>query len=202
MRLGPQISGMDETEREVTSEMDIDSLAEIHETVQVEPGTAIGPGTKVWRQSHIRAGAQIGRDCHIGANVFVDIGVRIGDRVKVQNNVSLYEGVDLEDEVFVGPAAVFTNDRNPRATGRWQVTSTRVRAGASVGANATVVCGVELGEHCLVAAGAVVTRSVLSHQVVMGNPARPAGWVCRCGVIMSRERERPPGLDCPRCTHG
>jgi len=132
--------------------------------------------------------------------VFVDRGVHIGNRVKVQNNVSVYEGVLLEDEVFVGPAAVFTNDRNPRATGTWSRVSTAIRTGASIGANATIVCGVELGEHCLVGAGAVVTRSVAPHQLVMGNPARPAGWVCRCGTVISRDEQRPVELDCPVCS--
>lgn len=175
--------------------------AVIHETAEIEPGAAVGAGTRVWRAAHIRTGATLGRDCNIGANVFVDRNVRIGDRVKVQNNVSVYEGVELEDECFVGPAAVFTNDRNPRATGTWQLAATRVARGASVGANATLVCGITLGEHSLVAAGAVVTRSVLPHQLVQGNPARPAGWVCRCGVVVSRAPQRPADLACEVCTH-
>jgi acetyltransferase-like isoleucine patch superfamily enzyme len=175
--------------------------ADIHETAEIEPDAVIGVGTRVWRRAHIRTGATIGRDCNIGANVFIDRNVRIGDRVKVQNNVSVYEGVDLEDESFVGPAAVFTNDRNPRATGDWQLEQTHVGRGASVGANATVVCGITLGEHSLVAAGAVVTRSVLPHQLVQGNPARHAGWVCRCGTVVSRSAERPPDLQCEDCAH-
>ena len=179
----------------------IHEQAFVHESVEVEAGATIGAGTRVWRGAHVRTGAVIGRDCNIGANVFVDAHVHIGDRVKIQNNVSVYEGVELGDESFVGPAAVFTNDRNPRATGAWQLTATPVRHGASVGANATVVCGNELGEHCLVAAGAVVTRSVLPHQLVAGNPARPMGWVCRCGTVVSRERERPADLDCATCVH-
>lgn len=175
--------------------------AVIHETAEIEPGAAVGAGTRVWRAAHIRTGATLGRDCNIGANVFVDRNVRIGDRVKVQNNVSVYEGVELEDECFVGPAAVFTNDRNPRATGPWQLAATRVARGASVGANATLVCGITLGEHSLVAAGAVVTRSVLPHQLVQGSPARPAGWVCRCGAVVSRAPQRPVDLACEVCTH-
>lgn len=175
--------------------------AVIHETAEIEPGAAVGAGTRIWRSAHVRTGAAVGRDCNIGANVFVDKNVRIGDRVKVQNNVSVYEGVELEDESFVGPAAVFTNDRNPRATGQWQLAATRVARGASVGANATLVCGITLGEHSLVAAGAVVTRSVLPHQLVQGNPARPAGWVCRCGVVVSRAEQRPADLACEICPH-
>ena len=176
--------------------------ATIHESAEVEDDVVIGDDTRVWRRTHIRRGAVIGRDCNIGANVFVDADVHIGDRVKIQNNVSIYEGVTLEDESFVGPAAVFTNDRNPRATGAWDLAPTFVRHGASVGANATIVCGNELGEHCLVAAGAVVTRDVEPHQLVMGNPARAAGWVCRCGVVVSRGASRPTDLECANCEHG
>ena len=176
--------------------------ATVHDSAEVEDGVMIGAGTRVWRRTHIRTGAVIGADCNIGANVFIDAHVHIGDRVKIQNNVSVYEGVELADESFVGPAAVFTNDRNPRATGDWDLARTPVRFGASVGANATIICGNELGEHCLVAAGAVVTRPVLPHQLVMGNPARPAGWVCRCGAVVSRDEVRPAELECDTCTHG
>jgi acetyltransferase-like isoleucine patch superfamily enzyme len=179
----------------------VDPTAFVHPSAEIEPGASVGPRTRVWRGAHLRTGAVIGADAQLGANVFVDAGVRIGDRVKIQNNVSVYAGVELEDEAFVGPAAVFTNDRNPRATGDWQLTPTFVRRGASVGANATIVCGVELHEHSLVAAGAVVTRDVLAHQLVLGNPARPAGWVCRCGVVVSRDAERPVDLDCASCAH-
>jgi UDP-2-acetamido-3-amino-2,3-dideoxy-glucuronate N-acetyltransferase len=179
----------------------VDPLAVVHPTAEVEAGAVIGAGTKVWRRAHIRTGAVIGAGCQLGANVFVDAHVQLGDRVKIQNNVSVYEGVLLEDEAFVGPAAVFTNDLNPRATGDWILTPTYVRRGASVGANATIVCGNELGEHSLVAAGAVVTRSVAPHQLVVGNPARPAGWVCRCGAVVSRAEQRPADLDCAVCTH-
>jgi acetyltransferase-like isoleucine patch superfamily enzyme len=175
--------------------------AAVHPSTEIEDGASVGARTRVWRGSHVRSGASIGEDCNIGANVFVDVDVRIGDRVKIQNNVSVYAGVTLEDESFVGPAAVFTNDRNPRATGAWQLEATPVRRGASVGANSTIVCGNELGEHSLVAAGAVVVRSVLAHQLVVGNPARHAGWVCRCGLVVSRAAERPADLDCAVCPH-
>lgn len=179
----------------------IDPTAFVHPSAEIEDGAAIGAGSRVWRRAHVRTGAVIGAGVQLGANVFVDAGVSIGDRVKIQNNVSVYAGVHLDDEAFVGPAAVFTNDLNPRATGEWQLTPTFVRRGASVGANATIVCGYELGEHCLVAAGAVVTRDVAPHQLVLGNPARPAGWVCRCGRVVSREAERPLNLDCETCPH-
>lgn len=179
----------------------IDPTAQIHPSADVETDVVVGRRTRIWRQAHVRTGATIGSDCNIGANVFIDARVVIGDRVKVQNNVSVYEGVTLEDNAFVGPAAVFTNDLNPRSTGEWQLTPTMVRSGASVGANATIVCGNELGEHCLVGAGAVVTRAVLPHQLVLGNPARPAGWVCACGEIVSRDLVRPADLSCDRCAH-
>jgi len=187
--------------RDVLPESVIDPTAFVHESAEIEPGVTIGARTRVWRRAHIRTHAVIGSEVQLGANVFVDEGVRIGNRAKVQNNVSVYAGVELEDEAFVGPAAVFTNDLNPRATGDWILTPTFVRTGASVGANATIVCGVELGEHCLVAAGAVVTKDVVAHQLVLGNPARPAGWVCRCGAVVSRAAERPADLDCGVCTH-
>jgi UDP-2-acetamido-3-amino-2,3-dideoxy-glucuronate N-acetyltransferase len=180
---------------------DVEPRARVHPSAEIEPGAHIGAGTRVWRLAHVRAGAVIGTDCNIGANVFVDVDVHIGNQVKIQNNVSVYEGVLLEDETFVGPAAVFTNDVNPRATGPWMLMRTPVRFGASIGANATVICGHELGEHCLVAAGAVVTRDVLAHQLVLGNPARAAGWVCRCGVVVSRAEQRPADLICERCPH-
>lgn len=171
-----------------------------HETAEIEPGAMIGDGTRIWRHSHVRTGARIGRDCNLGKGVFVDEDVRIGDRVKVQNNVSVYKGVTLEDEVFVGPAAVFTNDLHPRAQNPdWVVTPTLVRHGASIGGGATVVCGHEIGEWAMVAAGAVVTRSVESHQVVAGNPARHHGWVCECGKLVSREAARPKSLRCSTC---
>lgn len=178
-----------------------DASAQVHPSAEVEDGATVGAGSKVWRSAHIRSGASIGSSSNIGANVFVDANVQIGNSVKVQNNVSVYAGVTLEDDVFVGPAAVFTNDLNPRATGAWQLSSTLVRRGASIGANATVVCGTEIGEHALVGAGAVVTKSVLPHQLVLGNPARPAGWVCRCGAVVSREAERPADLTCEACPH-
>jgi UDP-2-acetamido-3-amino-2,3-dideoxy-glucuronate N-acetyltransferase len=172
----------------------------VHPTAEVEDGATIGSGTRIWRQAHVRTGAVIGADCNIGKNVFVDEDVRIGNRVKIQNNVSVYIGVTLEDESFVGPSAVFTNDLRPRAQNPgWQVVPTLVRRGASIGGGATIVCGTEIGEWAMVAAGSVVTRSVAAHQLVMGNPARPKGWVCTCGAVASREAERPADLQCDEC---
>jgi acetyltransferase-like isoleucine patch superfamily enzyme len=151
----------------------------------------------------VRAGARIGAGCTLGKNVFVDAGVVIGDRTKVQNNVSVYAGVTLGDEVFVGPSAVFTNDRFPRAVSPgWEVVPTLVRRGASIGANATVVCGVEIGEYATVGAGAVLTRSLEPHELALGTPARRAGWVCTCGRVASRDHERPDDVRCEACRSG
>jgi len=171
-----------------------------HALAVIEPGAVIGEGTRVWHHSHIRSGARIGSNCNLGKNVFVDDGATIGDWVKIQNNVSVYSGVSIGDEVFVGPSAVFTNDRFPRARNpSWEETPTFVRRGASIGANATIVCGVELGEWCAVGAGSVVTRSLAAHELVVGNPARQMGWVCTCGQIVSRDKEPPADLRCADC---
>lgn len=175
-----------------------------HETAIVEDGAQIGRGTRIWHHSHVRAGARIGSGTSLGKNVYVDDGVTIGDRVKIQNNVSVYHGVTVSDDVFLGPSCVFTNDRYPRAAGTdWQVVPTLVLTGASVGANATIICGVTLGEWCVVGAGSVVTHDVAAHQLVLGNPARPAGWVCRCGRVLSRDAATPPAsLECSECAGG
>ena len=160
----------------------------------------IGSGSSVWHHAHIRSQAIVGADCVLGKNVYVDAGAVIGDRVKVQNNVSVYVGVTIRDDVFVGPAAVFTNDRVPRAfNADWQVTPTVVERGASIGANATIVCGVQLGEYSMVAAGAVVSHDVMPHELVAGCPARHLGWVCTCGQLVSREVDRPATFECDKC---
>ena len=175
----------------------------IDPTALVEAGAFVGERTRVWHYAHIRAGAMIGPDATIGRNVYVDADVVIGARTKIQNNVSVYRGVQLADEVFVGPSAVFTNDKRPRAVSPdWVATPTLVRRGASIGANATVVCGVELAPWSMVAAGAVVTRSTREHQLVAGNPARHHGWVCRCGAVVSREAAVPDPAALARCNHG
>jgi UDP-2-acetamido-3-amino-2,3-dideoxy-glucuronate N-acetyltransferase len=167
----------------------------VHPTADVEDGAHVGAGTKIWHLAHVRATARIGAHCVIGRNVYVDSHTVVGDLVKVQNNVSVYDGVTLEDEVFVGPCAVFTNDLRPRAQNPdWQITPTMVRRGASIGANATIVCGVEIGAYAMIAAGSVVTRDVAPNQLVAGNPARPLGWVDRRGNVVSRDAEPPAGL--------
>lgn len=172
--------------------------ASIHPTATAEEGAIVGPGTRIWHRSHVRAGSRIGADCTIGFSVYVDTEVVVGDRCKIQNHVSLYRGVILEDDVFVGPCATFTNDLYPRAdASSWEVVPTYVRRGASVGANATIVCGVELGRWSMVGAGAVVTSDVPPHGLVLGAPARLHGWVCACGRPLSRVGERLPD----RCSH-
>lgn len=179
------------------------STAIVHPTAVIENGAVVGQATKIWHHTQVRTGAVVGSGCVLGKNVYVDEQVSIGDRVKIQNNVSLYRGVELGDEVFVGPSAVFTNDLRPRAVDpEWQVLRTRVRQGASLGANATIVCGVEVGEAAMVGAGAVVTASVLPNQLVAGNPARHLGWVCPCGEVISRESERPANIRCSSCGEG
>jgi UDP-2-acetamido-3-amino-2,3-dideoxy-glucuronate N-acetyltransferase len=169
-----------------------------HPSAFVDQPSHIGAGTKIWHFCHVMAGARIGAGCSLGQNVFVGAKAVVGSRCKIQNNVSLYDAVVLEDEVFVGPSAVFTNVVNPRAfvERKHEYRSTIVRRGATIGANATVVCGHEIGAYALVAAGAVVTRDVAPHALVKGVPARPAGWVCRCGVVLSAEG---PGFLCGEC---
>lgn len=155
----------------------------VHPTAVVDEGASIGAATSVWHFSHILSGAQIGARCVIGQNCYVAASARLGDGVKLQNNVSIYDGVTLEDDVFCGPSAVFTNVLNPRAfvSRKHEYRTTIVRRGASIGANATIVCGVTLGEFCLVAAGATVVHDVAAYSMVLGVPARHAGWVSRVG---------------------
>ena len=155
----------------------------IHESSYVDDGASIGDGSKVWHFCHIMPGAVIGERCNLGQNVVVMNGVRLGNNVKVQNNVSIYEGVELEDDVFCGPSMVFTNVMNPRShvSRKSEYRRTLVRRGATIGANATVVCGTTLGEYSFVGAGAVVNADVLPYALVVGVPARRIGWMCQCG---------------------
>jgi acetyltransferase-like isoleucine patch superfamily enzyme len=172
---------------------------EIHPTAIVEEGSTIGDGSRVWHHAHVRAGARVGPESTLGKNVFIDAGAVIGRACKIQNNVSIYAGVTLGDEVFVGPSAVFTNDRFPRATGSWDLVETHVKDGASIGANATIICGVVIGEWATVAAGAVVTHDVHPHELVAGNPARRMGWVCVCGRLLERTTGAPTNRSCMSC---
>jgi UDP-2-acetamido-3-amino-2,3-dideoxy-glucuronate N-acetyltransferase len=167
----------------------------VHSTATVDSGASVGTGTKIWNFSRVLEGSVLGDHCNVGQNVVIGPRAKLGNRCKVQNNVSVYEGVELEDEVFCGPSMVFTNVNNPRAFVRrmGEARGTLVKRGATIGANATVVCGHTLGEYCFVAAGSVVTRDVPAYALVMGNPARRTGWVCRCGVKL------PGDLACPSC---
>ena len=150
----------------------------IHASAEVSGQANIGSGSKIWNLVQIRENCNIGNDCILSKNVYIDFGVNIGNRVKIQNNVSVYHGVTIEDDVFVGPCVVFTNDFRPRAVAPdWEVTETLVQQGASLGANCTLVCGITVGRHAMVAAGSVVTRSVPDNVLVAGNPAKPIGWV-------------------------
>lgn len=157
---------------------------EAHPSAIVDNGARIGRGTRIWHFSHVSAGAEIGSDCSFGQNTYIGNHVRIGDRVKVQNNVSIYDNVVIEDDVFCGPSMVFTNVLNPRShvSRKNEYKDTVVRRGASIGANATIVCGNEIGEYAFIGAGAVVTKNVPAHALMVGNPARRSGWICRCGV--------------------
>jgi len=161
-----------------------------HATAIVEQPVSIGAATKIWHFSHVMAYARIGARCSLGQNVFVASRAVVGDGCRIQNNVSIYDGVELGDEVFVGPSAVFTNVVNPRAfiVRRDELRPTRVMAGATIGANATIVCGVTVGELAFIAAGAVVTGDVPAFALVGGVPARRLGWICRCGVTLPRGR--------------
>lgn len=166
-----------------------------HPTAVIDEGALIGRGTNIWHFSHVLAGSEVGENCNLGQNVVLGPNVKAGRGVKIQNNVSVYEGVTLEDDVFCGPGMVFTNVFNPRANvpRKSEYRPTVLKRGATVGANATVVCGHTLGEWCFIGAGAVVTKDVPAHALMLGNPARRRGWVCRCGCKL------PPELLCGEC---
>jgi len=170
----------------------------VHESAYVDEGAVVGKGTKIWHFCHVMPGAVIGEDCSLGQNVVVMPGTTLGRNVKVQNNVSIYEGVELEDDVFCGPSMVFTNVTNPRShvSRKHEYRRTLVKRGASIGANATIVCGSTLGEYCFVGAGAVVTKDVPAYALVTGVPARRTGWVCACGTPL---RGAGPTYVCAEC---
>lgn len=168
----------------------------VHESSFVDEGVIIGDGTKIWHFCHVQTGATIGANCSLGQNVNVASGVKIGMGCKLQNNVSIYEGVELEDYVFCGPSCVFTNVRTPRSKfprGRASYRRTLVQEGASIGANATIVCGHRIGRWSLIGAGAVVVSDVPDHALMLGVPATRRGWVCECGEVLKH------GLRCGAC---
>ncbi len=158
----------------------------IHCTAEVSGEAQIGEGCKIWNQAQIREGAILGKNCIVSKNVYIDENVLIGDRVKIQNNVNVYHGVIVEDDVFLGPSMTFTNDMYPRAfNSDWKITQTFIKRGASIGANATIRCGITIGEYAVVGAGSVVVKDVMPHELVAGNPARRIGWVCKCGFKLN-----------------
>ncbi len=174
-----------------------------HPSADVHPAATVGPGTKIWHLAQVRENVRIGANCVISKDVYIDIGVTIGDRVKIQNGVSVYRGVVLEDDTFVGPHAAFTNDLMPRSFAEdWEVVPTRVRRGAAIGANATIVCGATLGPYSMVAAGSTVTHDVPPHALVIGSPARVVAYICRRGHRM--EADNPIDYEstyrCARCS--
>lgn len=160
----------------------------IHPTADVSEKADLGENTKVWNQAQIRENAKIGSNCVISKNVYIDFDVHIGNNVKVQNNVNVYNGVKVEDDVFLGPSMTFTNDKVPRATNcDWQISQTMVKKGASIGANATILCGITIGEYAMIGAGAVVTKDVPPYTLVLGNPARIVSKICKCGIKISSD---------------
>jgi UDP-2-acetamido-3-amino-2,3-dideoxy-glucuronate N-acetyltransferase len=171
----------------------------IHETAIVDDGASIGAGSRIWHFVHVCGGAVIGRDCSLGQNVFVGNKVSIGDNVKIQNNVSVYDNVTLEDDVFCGPSMVFTNVYNPRSavSRKDEYRDTTVRRGATLGANCTIVCGVEIGEHAFVGAGAVINRDVPAHALMVGVPARQVGWMSAAGERLDLPLEGDGEAACP-----
>jgi acetyltransferase-like isoleucine patch superfamily enzyme len=197
----------------------IDPSAKVHASADVEDDVWIGAGTAVWHRTHIRTGARIGTACVIGGGVFIDEGVTIGDRVRIQSGALVYHGVTVDDGVFIGPGAILTNDRFPRSTAPdgtlagaddWVVSPIHLHIGCSIGAGAVVVAGNDVGAYALVGAGAVVSRSVPSYALVVGNPARRIGWVCVCGhrLADSMGHDAPANRDryaidreliCPTC---
>jgi len=168
-----------------------------HPTAIIDRGARVGAGTKVWHFCHVMAGARVGSRCVLGQNVFVAASAVIGDGCRIQNNVSVYDGVTLADDVFVGPSAVFTNVRNPRAPvdRKAAIERTSIGRGATIGANATIVCGARIGAYAFVAAGAIVTRDVAPYAVVAGVPARRMRWICQCGARIGRR----PLRRCENC---
>ncbi len=166
--------------------------AYVHPTAVVEKTAKIGEGTKVWHFVHVREDAEIGRKCVLGHSVYVGKEVKIGNRVKLENRATVYQGVKIEDDVFVGPHVTFTNDPYPRSVSTdWKAVHTLVKKGASIGAGAVVMCGVTIGEHAMIGAGSIVTKGIPSHALAYGNPAKIKGFVCKCGKRLVEEEEKP-----------
>ncbi|MCK4883008.1 MAG: N-acetyltransferase [Candidatus Omnitrophica bacterium] len=174
----------------------------VHPSSYIDRDASIGDDTRVWHFCHVMSGARIGRNCNIGQNVFVGRNVLIGNNVKIQNNVSVYDGVTLKDDVFCGPSCVFTNIINPRAAiqrnSAEHYRKTTVEKGATIGANATIICGVTIGRYALIGAGAVVTKDVADYGLVLGSPARRKGWACECGETLKFTKNKSTCKSCKR----
>lgn len=177
----------------------------VHKTAEVQKGASIGEGTKIWQNSQVLKGAKIGNNCTIGHNCFISQKAKIGNYVKLQSNIDVWDLVEIEDYVFVGPSAVFTNDKNPRAKfpkkdfpeyGKWL--PTLIKEGATIGANATIICGVTIGKWAMVGAGAVVTKDVPDYAIVCGVPAKISGWVCECGNKLDFKKGKAQCKICKR----
>ena len=178
------------------------SKIHIHPTAIVNKTAKIGEGTKIWHFVHVRENAKIGKNCILGHAVYVDRNVKIGNRVKLENRANLYDGVTIEDDVFVGPNVTFTNDLYPRSSSNdWKIVPTLVKKGASVGAGSVVVCGITLGEYAMVGAGSIVTNDVPAHALVFGNPARIRGFVCVCGrnLVEEKKQSKLVLMTCTNC---
>ena len=182
----------------------------IHNSADVSNEAHIGDGTSIWHHSQVREGAQLGKNCILGKGVYIDTGVTIGDNVKIQNYVSVYHGVTIEDGVFIGPHVCFTNDMRPRAINPdstlkaaddWTLSETRIKHGASLGANSTIRCGVTIGEWAMVGSGSVITRDVPAYGLMMGNPAKLKGFVCPCGEKLAKKEKQNSliSMKCPKC---
>jgi len=178
----------------------VDTHYFVHESSYVDDGVELGEGTRIWHFCHILANTKLGKNCVIGQNVMIGPDVLVGDRCKIQNNVSIFKGVTIEDEVFCGPSCVFTNVYNPRAfiERKHEFRPTLVKRGATIGANATIVCGVTIGQYALVAAGSVVKSDVPDYALVAGVPSRTVGWVCRCGTTLTGHQA---SRRCPSCSN-
>ncbi len=174
----------------------------IHPSAHVSQDAEIGEGTKIWHEAQVREEAKIGRNCILGKCVYIGRGVHIGNNVKIENRASIFQGVYIEDDVFIGPHVVFTNDLRPRAFNQsWQIIKTYVRKGASIGANSTIICGIEIGEYAMIGAGSVVTKDVPPYALVYGNPARVKGFVCKCGDKLTyvNKHEQYVLMKCEKC---
>lgn len=172
----------------------------VHPTAVIDHDVIIGEKSKIWHHVHVREHSRIGKECVLGKGVYIDTGVTIGDSVKIQNGVSIYSGIVIENKVYIGPNATFTNDMYPRSISPdWEIIPTYIRKGASIGANATILCGIEIGHYSMIGAGSVVTDDILPHALMMGNPSRLKGFVCECGKLLKSQTRDGMRFACEIC---